>query len=205
MIQTFSQFRSCGVLNGDWKIDFYGLILSNQIGKKLNPITIMLKTIKTLGYSLSLFLFSTTAFAEGLPKGNWAENAALKYEEKARLAKKAGESEKARIYLRMAAIKRESKEFSDRGETYDWTEYHELEGQLNRIGSEKKVKQNKPATQENGFLKTAEKYEKQAKQALENGDKERANILQQMAEIKRQAGNGHKVDWDHYHALAAKL
>lgn len=64
-------------------------------------------------------------------KGGYsAEGAAEKYEKLAAEASQAGAAEKASIYRRMAAIKREA---AASGGKYDWTEYHALEAELSKL------------------------------------------------------------------------
>jgi hypothetical protein len=84
--------------------------------------------------------------AEGKAKGDWAEEAAVRYEEKAVHAANSGNAEAAQIYRKMAQMKRDAGAASKAGKKYDWSEYHELQGQLNAMnkktpkGFEKKIK-----------------------------------------------------------------
>ncbi|WP_018970456.1 hypothetical protein [Rubritalea marina] len=57
------------------------------------------------------------------------EGAAQKYDQLAAQSIASGNAEHAAIYKRMAEIKREA---SKSGGSYDWSEYHELEGKLKK-------------------------------------------------------------------------
>lgn len=57
--------------------------------------------------------------AKGKGNSNWAEEAALRYEAKASDAMKKGEPEVAKIYKRMAQIKRAAGAASSKGKKFD--------------------------------------------------------------------------------------
>jgi|AntRauTorckE6833_2_1112554.scaffolds.fasta_scaffold06880_2 hypothetical protein len=80
--------------------------------------------------ALTAFLFPSLALAEGKANENWAEKAAIGYEKKAAMAAEKGDAESAAIYQRMAQIKRAAG--AHKGEKFDWSEYHELNGKLNK-------------------------------------------------------------------------
>lgn len=90
--------------------------------------------------SLLFLTAATLAFGEGKEPKNWAEEAAKNYENKAALASEAGDAESARIYKRMAQIKRDAGAASNKGKAFDWSEYHALEGELNAKLHKKKDK-----------------------------------------------------------------
>lgn len=89
--------------------------------------------MKRLSLLFVLCCIPLLAQAEGKAKGDWAEEAALRYEEKAAHAAKSGHAEAAQIYRRMAQMKREAGAASRAGKKYDWSDYHELQGQLNAM------------------------------------------------------------------------
>jgi hypothetical protein len=96
------------------------------------------------GFILAL-VFTTSGFAEDDDDGNGGddfrktaknyENRASKYEEK-------DMSDIARIYTRMAEIKREAGALADQGkwDDIDWSEYEELDAKLNKLYESKKHK-----------------------------------------------------------------
>jgi len=90
----------------------------------------------------ALFVTAASVSAKSKAQTDWAENAAVKYEKKAAIAKQNGEVEAAKIYKRMAQIKRDAGKASKQGKKYDWSEYHKLEGKLNQL-KHKKVKTDK--------------------------------------------------------------
>lgn len=84
-----------------------------------------------------LFWFSPAmSFAEGGGGGdqNWAEKAALQYEEKAATAQANGDVEDAVIYTKMAQIKRDAGAAAKAGKPFSWDEYHALNAQLKGPG-----------------------------------------------------------------------
>jgi len=86
-----------------------------------------LHIIKKAALVLSIAtLTSTTALANGGGGGNGFVNAAKQYEEKANKARANGNNEAARIYTRMAEIKRTAAA----GKLKNWDEYHKLSAQL---------------------------------------------------------------------------
>ena len=117
-----------------------------------------MKILKLL-LSALLLLSSSFAFAEGKGKTNWAEQAAQSYEKKAAHAASHGETENAKIYKRLAEIKRESAAVSNKGKQFDWSEYHKLKGQLDH-GKRKKHAKDKKHAKQKKYAKD-KKYEKQ--------------------------------------------
>jgi len=87
-------------------------------------------TIRTL---LILGALCGALHAEGKANHDWAEKAAQNYEQKAATAEAAGKGEEAKIYTKMAAIKRAAGEANRNGESFSWDEYHKLEGELNAL------------------------------------------------------------------------
>ena len=172
-----------------------------------------MKTIITV-ITLAAMWQPLAALAEGKANHDWAEEAAVRYEKKARHAQEKGNAEAAAIYKRMAQIKRDAGAASKQGKDFSWDEYHKLKGKLNDLhaakhGDKHHAKKHSKEDAGAGFLHTAEKYEKRGEEALKAGDTEKAKILMQMAAIKRQAAvaarEGKGFDWSHYHKLSAKL
>lgn len=89
--------------------------------------------MKKLPLVFVLCFIPLLAQAEGKAQGDWAEEAAVRYEEKAAHAAKSGNAEAAQIYRRMAQMKREAGVASRAGKQYDWSEYHQLQGKLNAM------------------------------------------------------------------------
>ncbi len=162
-------------------------------------------------------MFPVSVFAEGKANHDWAEEAAVKYEKKAAYAAKEGNEHAAKIYKRMAEIKREAGAASKAGKKHSWDEYHKLEGELNKHGKnhEKHHKVHKEHQKDHkkdhgdGFLKAASMYEEKGKWAIKNGDAEKAQVYLEMAQIKRQAHSAQKAgkgfNWDRYHELQKRL
>lgn len=174
--------------------------------------------LKTIICATSVFgLTLTSVFAEGKGNKDWAEEAAKGYQKKAEAAAAEGNKAAAKIYTRMAQIKRDAGAASKKGKDFSWKEYHELEGQLNKLKSGKKHDVKKGDKHDwkkgkkndkkpnNGFLDAAADYEKKALIAAGNGKQEDAIIYGKLASIKRQAANGEQVNWDDYHKLASQL
>lgn len=95
----------------------------------------MLK-IPTLSFIAFLAAFSPAmSFAEGGGGDqDWAEKAALQYEEKAATAQANGDIEDAAIYTKMAQIKRDAGAAAKTGKPFSWDEYHALNAQLKGPG-----------------------------------------------------------------------
>ena len=180
---------------------------------------------KLLRYSLFAFAISSSSlFAEGDGNKDWAEKAAQKYEQKAKNARDGGNEAAAKIYDRMAQIKRDAGSASKRGEKFSWDEYHKLEGELNALkgghdkkhawkdkGHEKKD-HNKHGGKKDagaGFLATADKYMKKANEAMSNGEEGKASIYTELANMKREAAaaaaKGEGYDWTRYFELKKRL
>jgi hypothetical protein len=85
-------------------------------------------------------LLPAVSFAEGGGNEDWAEKAAVQYEEKAAKATAEGNAHDAAIYKRMAQIKRDAGAAGKAGKEFKWDEYHALNGQL---GGHKKDKGDK--------------------------------------------------------------
>ena len=172
-----------------------------------------MKTISAMA-ALTLAFLPASLFADGKDNSGWAEEAAKKYEQKAEWAEKEGMPRAASIYRRMAEIKREAGRASKHGKKYDWSEYHKLEGQLNHIKAErgkdtKHAKHGGDKHAGEGFLKAAEEYREQARNARKHGDSDNARIYMQLAEHKvaaaKAAKAGEGYDWTAYHELRKKL
>lgn len=160
-------------------------------------------SIKTIICVISLSgLTSTTSFAEGKSNGDWAENAALGYEKKAAAANDSGNAEAAKIYTRMAQIKRDAGAASKQGKDFSWKEYEELQGQLNQAKKHGKKHDKKP---NKGFLDAATGYDKKAAEATASGNKSDAMIYSKLANIKRAAAKGELKNWDEYRKLQSQL
>ena len=142
---------------------------------------------------------------------DWAEKAARGYEEKARNAEKAGKPRAAAIYQRMAEIKREAGRASRTGKKFSWEEYHALEGKLKALEKDHRQAWNRDRNDNagGGFMRAAAEYRKKAQMARENGNTDKANIYNQLAEHKvaaaNAAKNGKGYDWTEYKALQKKL
>lgn len=165
--------------------------------------------------TLAVLLVSTLpVLAEGKPQGDWAERAALGYEKQAAEAQAKGDAESARIYARMAQIKRDAGAAAKNGQDFSWDEYHRLQGELNgkdrnkdgACAKDKKVRKEGPG---DGFLKAAEEYQRLGQDAIKAGKANDANIYLELAEIKRAAAaaavDGKDFDWTRYHELKGRL
>lgn len=166
----------------------------------------MYASTKTMICVASFFgLTLTASFAEGKGNEDWAEKAALGYEKKAAVAVASGNAEAAKIYTRMAQIKRDAGAAGKKGEEFSWKEYHELEGALNKMGNDKKHA-GKP---NQGFLAAAKGYEEKAKLAEANGNHQDALIYRKLANIKKEAAEavsqGKGYDWSKYFELQKQL
>ena len=141
-------------------------------------------------------LFASSALAENA--GHSFLDTALTYDKKATISHKAGDTNNAAIYTRLAAIKREA--YAANGK-YDWSEYHKLSSQLNHP-----PKHQPKTTQHSGFEETAKKYDKLAADAHQLGKTSEAATYERLAAIKREAhaADG-KYDWSEYHKLEARL
>lgn len=117
--------------------------------------------MKKLPLLFVLFFVPLFAQAEGKASGDWAEKAALRYEEKAAHAAKSGNAEAAKIYRRMAQMKREAGAASRAGKQYDWSEYHALQGQLNAM--DKKASKDKKKNWDKKDKKDWDKKKAEAK------------------------------------------
>lgn len=156
--------------------------------------------------------FPVCALGEGKANHDWAEEAALKYEEKAKIAAKDGDDHAARIYTRMAQIKRDAGAAAKKGRDFSWDEYHKLNAELNGGGKHPhKDHPEKDGKKDpgNGFLDAARDYDAKARMAKKAGDREKADIYSEMAEIKRQAAkaakDGKEFSWDRYTELQNRL
>lgn len=143
----------------------------------------------------SLLLVST-ALAENA--GHSFLDTALAYDKKATIAHKAGDTNNAAIYTRLAAIKREAHAANGK---YDWSEYHKLSSQLSHP-----TKHQPKTTPHSGFEETAKKYDKLAADAQQLGKISEAATYKRLAAIKREAhaADG-KYDWSEYYKLEARL
>lgn len=144
--------------------------------------------------------------------------AAIAYEIKAAMAKELGNESDAKIYARLAEIKRSAA----KGELKNWDEYHELSAQLSdhkaadkqvahkdhkgKKGYDKNQDKGKP---QNGFLDAAADYQMKATKAMAEGNEHNARIYTQLANIKREAAaaaaEGKGYDWTNYFALQKEL
>ena len=168
-----------------------------------------MKTVTLLAVA-STVLIPATLFADGKGNQDWAEKAVRAYEEKARVAAKAGKPHAAAIYKRMAEIKREAGRTSRVRKDFNWKEYHALEGKLAALcAQEKKGLSKNTGHGYSDLLRAAEEYRKKAHQARENGDTDKANIYSHLADHKVAAANAEKegssYDWTDYKALQKKL
>ena len=88
-------------------------------------------------------LLTTTGFAEDYDKGQGGDGfreTAMNYESRAEKYNEKGFSDIAAIYTRMAEIKRHAGELADKGrwDDIDWSEYEELDEELNKMYESKK-------------------------------------------------------------------
>lgn len=95
-------------------------------------------------------LLPSVSFAEGGGNEDWAEKAAVQYEQKAAKATADGNAADAAIYLRMAQIKRDAGAASKAGKEFSWDEYHALSGQLGGGNKEKCEKHDKEKSHDKG-------------------------------------------------------
>jgi hypothetical protein len=149
--------------------------------------------MKTLITSL---LLSACVLAEN---SNYSfEDAAKKYDAKAKAALEAGNDQDAAIYQKLAAIKRDAAKTNG---NYDWSEYHALTAKLG-TGNKKHYTHKKKYSADDG----AAKYDKLAKKAADAENYEEAAIYKRMAEIKREAAASKgKYDWKESHQLEGTL
>ena len=181
-------------------------------------------------------LLSGVSFAEGGGNEDWAEKAAVGYEEKAAKAKADGNEADAAIYLRMAQIKRDAGAASKAGKEFSWDEYHALSGQLgggkkdkcekgekgkdvankDKSGDKEKAPdkhdhegKKKEGSPVDGFIATAQEYQKKSIEAAKAGETERASVYAELAKMKLDAAaavnEGKDYDWTQYHELKKKL
>jgi hypothetical protein len=156
------------------------------------------------------------SFAEGGGNEDWAEKAAVQYEEKAAKAAAEENTHDAGIYTRMAQIKRDAGSAAKAGKEFSWDEYHALSGQLggskkgkgkdakdagwkNKSDDKKaeqkdkagdkaaKVEKKKKANPGDGFISAAQEYQKLSIEAAKAGDSEKMGIYGQLAKIKLDA------------------
>ena len=145
----------------------------------------------------------SSVLAENGSHHDWAEKAAQKYEMKSKEAASAGNEADAKIYSRMAEIKRDAGAAAKEGKKFDWGEYHTLASQLNKddkVTKDKAVKKGKYS-----FTDAAEKYTMKAGEALKAGNEADAKIYARLAEIKQSAARGEVKSWDEYHSLVSQL
>jgi hypothetical protein len=169
-----------------------------------NSIKIIICAVSLIG------LTSTTSFAEGKPNQDWAENAALGYEKKAAAANASGNTEAAKIYRRMAALKRDAGAASKQGKDFSWKEYEELQEQLKKSKNHGKKHNKKHSKKygkkpQGGVSDAATGYDKKAAEAAASGNQSDAMIYRKIANIKRMAAKGKLKNWDEYHMLTAQL
>ena len=164
-------------------------------------------SIKTIICAISLSgLTSITSFAEGKSNEDWAEKAALGYQKKAAAAAASGNPEAAKIYTKMAQIKRDAGAAAKQGKDFSWKEYEELQGQLNKSKKhEKKQCKEGDKKPQNGFVDAATGYDNKAAEAKANGNPADAMIYSKLANIKRMAAKGELKNWDEYHKLSGQL
>lgn len=171
--------------------------------------------MKTVHVSVVMgLLLSGVSFAEGGGNENWAEKAAVQYEEKAAQAAAQGNTHDAEIYLKMAQIKRDAGAASKAGKEFSWDEYHQLSGQLGGGKKEKHekgekgkdvAKHDKSGDKEkthdkkdhegkkdkgnpgDGFIGAAQEYQKLSIEAAKAGDSEKAAIYGELAKMKLDA------------------
>ncbi len=168
-------------------------------------------------------LLAGVSFAEG-GGGNedWAEKAAVGYEEKAAKATADGNAAHATIYLRMAQIKRDAGAAAKAGKEFSWDEYHALSGQLGGGKKDKNVeakdkshdkeaKADKKGKENpgDGFISAAQEYQKLSIEAAKAGNAEKAGVYAELAKMKLDAAaaanQGKDYDWAKYHELKGKL
>ncbi len=131
-----------------------------------------MKTLLWISISALLFVSSSIGYAKAKSDQDWAEAAALNYDRQATAAAEKGDAESARIYSRMAQIKRDSGAAASKGDGFDWTEYHELAGKLDAHQHQKKVKQEKSKAPDKGKDVGKDVEKKKAKEDLnEKGKK----------------------------------
>ena len=156
------------------------------------------KTIISVG-SLCCFMTSIS-LAEGDGNTDWAEKAAVDYQKKAEAASAEGNMEAAKIYKRMAQIKRDAGVASKEGKEFSWKEYEELQGKLHQVKGSKdhahKKHENKP---DGGPEQAAKEYDIKAAMARQVGNDNDAKIY------TRRAANGEIENWDEYHQLKSQL
>ena len=81
------------------------------------------------------------SFAEGNSNGgDDFRNTASKYQKKAKIFGDKGDHEVAALYQRMSAIKLDAATKADQGkwDSIDWSEYHEIEGEIAKLVKHKK-------------------------------------------------------------------
>lgn len=158
---------------------------------------------------VAALLSSVSVFAEGKPQEDWAEQAALGYEKKAAEAETKGDAAAAKIYLRMAQIKRDAGAASKAGQEFSWDEYHRLNGELQGTAQGQECKDKPKASPGDGFLKAADEYQQLGLAAIKAGEANKANIYLELAQIKRDAAAaavaGKDYDWARYHELKERL
>jgi hypothetical protein len=176
---------------------------------------------------------ASLGFAEGGGNEDWAEKAAVQYEEKAAKAEADGNVHDAAIYKRMAQIKRDAGAAAKAGKEFSWDEYHALSGQLGGgkkdkgdsgkdktadKGEQKKAedkgnvldpKTEKKSSPGDGFMSAAMQYQEKAIAAAEAGDAKKAGIYSKLAKCKMEASAaanaGKDYDWTQYHELSKQL
>ncbi len=145
-------------------------------------------------------------YAEGKGNTDWAEKAALDYQKKAESAEAAGNAEAARIYNRMAQIKRDAGAASKEGKDFSWKEYEELQGKLHQVkGGNDHTHKKQDKKTDGGPTQAAKAYEIKAAMARELGNESDAKIYTRLAEIKLSAAKGKVKNWDEYHQLVGQL
>lgn len=166
--------------------------------------------------------FASMSFAEGGGNEDWAEKAAIQYEEKAAKAEADGNAHDAGIYKRMAQIKRDAGAAAKAGKEFSWDEYHALNGQLTggkkAKGEHKKSedkgnvldsKTEKKGSPGDGFMRAAVEYSEKVIAAAEAGDAKKAGIYSKLAKCKMEAAiaanAGKDYDWTQYHELSKQL
>lgn len=173
--------------------------------------------MKTCYLSVAMGLFlAGVGFAEGGGNEDWAEKAAVQYEEKAAKAAADGNAADAAIYLKMAQIKRDAGAAAKTGEKFSWDEYHALSGQLgggkkdkgekgkdtkwkdksdNKKAEHKDKSHDKEAKADkkgkenpgDGFIGAAQEYQKLSIEAAKAGDAGKAGIYAELAKMKLDA------------------
>jgi len=157
------------------------------------------KSLKTLLACSFLGLSSLSGFAEGNGGGNGFIEAAERYAQQAIEAEAAGNVEDAAIYLKLSQIKQAAAAAAEKGEGFNWDEYHQLSGQLSGKKGHKHGK---------GKNTAAERYANLAKKARAEGNEADAKIYDRLSQIKLDAA-AHKgenpFDWAEYHNLNGQL